>query len=246
MSEEKIEKTKKLYLFDIDGTLCSPRQPMTEEFEEKFLKTFEDKEFALVSGACIRDILNQIPLSVAVKAKLIFASSGNHVWANGVELHKYDFTPPSSLIKYLEFELENSDWTGERTGKHIDYRVGAINYSTIGIGSSQEVRDSYATWDRYMKERNRIRNYIISRYPRVECSIGGQVSVDIYEKGKGKEQLIDIIPSDTSLIFVGDKIYEGGNDYKLGMSINIHSRGCYYSVRSPIDTFYLLDELAKE
>jgi phosphomannomutase len=50
-------------------------------------------------------------------------------------------------------------------------------------------------------------------FQNLEASVGGQISIDIYPKGKNKAQVLgDIIGPIT---FFGDKCQPGGNDYPL-------------------------------
>ena len=61
--------------------------------------------------------------------------------------------------------------------------------------------------------------YIKGIYPEFEVSIGGQISVDIYPKGKNKSQVVEKIRElhgeDVEMIFVGDRNVPGGNDWPL-------------------------------
>jgi len=50
-------------------------------------------------------------------------------------------------------------------------------------------------------------------FPELEATVGGQISIDIYPKGKNKAQVLqDIIGPIT---FFGDKCQPGGNDYPI-------------------------------
>ena len=45
----------------------------------------------------------------------------------------------------------------------------------------------------------------------MEATIGGQISIDIYPKGKNKAQVLEDILG--PITFFGDKCQPGGNDY---------------------------------
>jgi len=52
----------------------------------------------------------------------------------------------------------------------------------------------------------------------LDAVIGGQISIDIYPKGRDKSQVLEHIEKrheSEELIFIGDGIENGGNDYPL-------------------------------
>ena len=61
-----------------------------------------------------------------------------------------------------------------------------------------------------------------SRYrDKIEASVGGDISIDIYNLGRDKKQVVDYL-SDinfSEVTFVGDRIRLGGNDYSLAQSV---------------------------
>ena len=55
-------------------------------------------------------------------------------------------------------------------------------------------------------------------FPNLEASAGGQISIDIHEKGKNKSQIIDKLNG--LIYFVGDKTMEGGNDFPIAKALS--------------------------
>ena len=53
----------------------------------------------------------------------------------------------------------------------------------------------------------------MGKFPNIEAAVGGQISIDIYEKGCNKAQVLDDITGE--ICFFGDKMEKGGNDYPL-------------------------------
>ena len=69
-----------------------------------------------------------------------------------------------------------------------------------------------------MDERKTIADYIKENWPDLDAVIGGQISIDIYPKGNDKSQVLEHIEknhSEGNIIFIGDRIENGGNDYPL-------------------------------
>ena len=78
--------------------------------------------------------------------------------------------------------------------------------------------------------------------------IGGQISIDIVPKGKDKSQVLDVIKQERlvqpdEIIFIGDRIEEGGNDYPLAKLMG-KTDGCrYYKVEDYKETKQILESL---
>ena len=53
----------------------------------------------------------------------------------------------------------------------------------------------------------------MSQFKNIEASIGGEISIDIYEKNKNKAQVLDDLNGD--IIFFGDRCEPGGNDFPI-------------------------------
>ena len=68
-------------------------------------------------------------------------------------------------------------------------------------------------------------------------SFGGEISIDIYEKGKDKSQVIDRISGNN--IFFGDKCFQGGNDHKIALkSDRYHHVDGWQETKDILEKFY--------
>jgi len=200
------------YVFDIDGTLTPSRLPINKEFKKFFLKWMEDKEVYLVTGSSKDMTIEQIGEKIWKKATRCYQSCGNAVYENGELVKEIDFKLGNDLKKLLNKFLELSEWE-DKYDTHIEKRLGLINFSTIGRSCPQEAREKYADWDIVTGERLLFCKVIEDRFPFLEASIGGQISIDIYPKGKNKSQVLDDIKGNIS--FFGDRCKPGGNDYPI-------------------------------
>ena len=88
-----------------------------------------------------------------------------------------------------------------------------INVSTIGRNCPRKARNKYFKWDKLNNERDLICKKIENKFPHLEASVGGEISIDIYPKGKNKSQVLDEIKG--PIIFFGDRCKKGGNDYPI-------------------------------
>jgi len=200
------------YVFDIDGTLTPSRLKIDSEFETFFLEWMEGKEIYLVTGSDKDKTIEQVGEKIWTKATRVYQSCGNAVYENGELIRQIDFDLGKDLKKLLEQFLEVSEWE-DRYDIHIEKRIGLINFSTIGRTCTQEAREKYATWDKVSGERILFCKLIEDRYPHLEATVGGQISIDIYPKGKNKGQILDELEGSVS--FFGDRCAPGGNDYPI-------------------------------
>ena len=206
-----------VFVFDIDGTLTPPRQPMTEDFEIHFSNFVNNNTVYLVSGSDIAKIREQVPSGILEKCSGIFGSSGNELWVAGKNIYTNEFPTNESLMHRLEGFVQKSKYR-TKTGRHIELRPGMVNFSTVGRNADALERKKYHTWDKKNQERKRIAISLLVSNPEVEVSIGGEISIDIYPKGLDKSQAISYIKKEhegkpIKIHFFGDKTDPPGNDY---------------------------------
>tara|TARA_Y100000310_G_scaffold306316_1_gene347353 strand:+ start:556 stop:1290 length:735 start_codon:yes stop_codon:yes gene_type:complete len=236
-----------IYLFDIDGTLTAPRQPMDENFVEEFLEWINDGErsVCLVTGSDRVKVKEQIPEDILRACKGSFTCMANQYWIRSKLVYQVSFLPSRKLLTDLELYLEQGSEYEVRTGNHVEIRPGMINFSVVGRDATQEQRKEYNQWDKYHKEREDIVEYVTQAYPHLEASIGGSVSVDIYPIGNDKSQAIKYLYTedpDANFIFVGDRTEPGGNDYAIVEELEEYEDSLWFKVDDWEDTQQLIRE----
>ncbi len=200
------------FLFDIDGTLTPSRSIIDKDFKIFFLKWMENKSVYLVTGSDKEKTIEQIGTEIWSKVKKSYQSCGNAVYQKGNLIRKLDFNLEKNLQDFLNNQLNKSEWK-EKYSLHIDQRIGLINFSTIGRECPKEARERYFNWDKEKNERKMICEKIEEKFPLLEASVGGEISIDIYPKGKNKSQVLDEIYG--PVVFFGDRCEKGGNDYPI-------------------------------
>ena len=232
----------KIYVFDVDGTLTPSRKPMNFEFEEFFYKWSKDKKYYLVSGSDLKKIKEQIGHLYLDRAQGIFACSGNRYYKNNILQYENKFKISKKLNKLLGTILSNSRYP-YRYGNHIEDRGSMVNFSIVGRNCTQEQRDEYFKWDNKKGERQIIVNAIKEKFPDLDASIGGQISVDIVPKGNDKSQVLKYIQEnhlESQIIFIGDRTMEGGNDYPLAKLMkNTENCSVYQAGKPSAENGYL-------
>ena len=229
------------YIFDIDGTLTPSRLPIDPNFSIFFTNWIKQKNVYLVTGSDKEKTIEQIGLNIWKNVNKVYQSCGNQVWEKGQLIEEQSFALNEKMKNKLTFFLNNSRWS-EKFGNHFEQRVGLVNFSIIGRNCSQKKREEYYFWDAQSKEREMICNQIMEHFPNIEAAIGGQISIDIYEKGKNKAQVLDEISGE--VFFFGDKMDEGGNDYPIAKRLILEKRPHkLFKVSDPLETWNILKTL---
>lgn len=209
------------FVFDVDGTLTPSRQKIDAKFAEFFLDFCNSNKVYLITGSDRKKTEEQLTPSILNAAQMVFNCAGNEVWRGNEIIHKNFWTPPNSLVEYLNVVLENSKFR-YRTGNHIEFRTGMVNFSVIGRNCDLLERREYVLWDREYNEREAIAANIKYLFPKVDAHIGGETGIDIFQKGHGKSQCIPFIKNSNEdfLYYFGDQIFPGGNDYDAAILCN--------------------------
>jgi len=235
----------RIFIFDIDGTLTPSRLRMTEEFAKFFDKWSEKNKYYLVTGSDLDKTKEQLPIAYVDRAEAIFTCCGNQMWRDDELIYNNKFTPPKDLIEYLERKVLKSEYPN-RCGNHIEDRGSMVNFSVVGRDCTQEQREDYFEWDKRMGERNIMCMEIKGTYPGIDAVVGGQISIDIYPKGNDKSQVLEHIEKrheTGEIIFIGDGIENGGNDYPLAELMD-NIEGCdWYHTKGWEHTKEILENL---
>ena len=209
----------RIFIFDVDGTLTPSRLPMTKEFQKFFKEWIKKNKFYLVTGSDLPKLQEQMCF-YDIEAEGIFTCCGNQFWKpdpsivnTSAELiydNKFEMT--NKLKSSLEVMLMSSQYP-HRYGNHIEDRGSMVNFSVVGRNCTQEQREKYYEWDKEKGERRKMSIFLKNKFKDLDAVIGGQISIDIYPKGKNKAQVLNEIKGE--ITFFGDKCQPGGNDYPI-------------------------------
>ena len=231
------------YVFDVDGTLTHPREEIDPVFSSVFTKWSAGKQLYIATGSDFDKTKQQLPQDVLNLFKGIFCCMGNELRSpSGTILERSDFVIPDDLNDDLADILNKSEYT-PKVGKHIEFRTGMVNFTTLGRNATLSERNAYNEWDRIHKEREKIADFINTNYPKLDASVGGSISIDIIEKGKDKGQIVPWLLDKgvSKLTFVGDRCFEGGNDWGVVRELTktLINFG-WHNVNGPDDVLNLL------
>jgi len=229
---------KPCFLFDVDGTLTDPRQEMSPEFSDFFSSWMDNKNVYLVSGSDLPKIKEQVPVFILNKCKGVFSSMGNEYWDGEKYIYRKELELPHEIEDWLSSKVNSSTFQ-YRKPPHFEYRFGTLNFSIVGRGADNQLRQYYSKWDTDNKEREVLANQFNKKFKnkyKIEALIGGQISLDIQPLGNDKGQVVEHLEEDV-IIFFGDKCDKGGNDYSLAQKADI-----FWQVENWEETKKILNE----
>ena len=227
------------YVFDVDGTLTPSSKEIDNKFEEFFLGFATKNDVTIVGGSTYKMIQKQLGKDICNRVDSVFACQGTQQYKNGKVQFKEEVEWPSHLNEVLRTFLVQSSWN-YKYSSNINNRDSMINFSVVGRDCPPEKREEYNIWDQTNGERAHIASYINQYFPTLECTVGGEISVDITPKGVGKHKILDHIEGDVT--FFGDKCDEGGNDHSLAKKLE-ESDQTVHRVKTWKDTEKILKEL---
>lgn len=209
----------KRWLFDVDGTLTSPREQIDLEFKIWFLEFICNNSVYLVTGSDYEKTIEQLGETICKTVDAVYCCSGNDKRIRGVTIRKFNWRLPDMASIFLKLALIDSPYS-VRTGNHIEKRQGSINFSVVGRKANLEQRKHYFEYDKRTGERQKIVDEFQELFPDLDAVIGGETGIDIYPSGKDKSQIINDFSVNDHTIFFGDKIFPGGNDYTLSLQVD--------------------------
>jgi phosphomannomutase len=231
------------WLFDIDGTITDSRKHIKPEMLEVMLDFCHDNDVSFVTGSNVERTLQQIPEELFKAVNYCFCCSGNQVYKNGELLYEDSIEWPTEILSWSKAVLDTSHFSN-RTGVHIDYRPGTMNFSVVGRGANEAQRLNYVLWDQLFQERTKIVQDFNNLFIDYEAAVGGETGIDICAKGFNKAQVIKWFPN-TILNFFGDKTVGNGNDAPLAAVILDNKLGSVYEVDGWQKTRDLLSMIKK-
>ena len=211
-----------IYVFDMDGTLTPARLPMTEYFAQRFYEWQKNHISFIATGSDYKKVCEQLPGYVINAFTGVYCSMGNVLMRQGSLVRQNEFVEPQGLIADLENFRKKTQYPGPLFNNYIERRVGMINFSVLGRDCPYAERERYKAWDDIEKERLQIQAVLLKKYPQLEVTVGGSISIDITPQGHGKGQIAIQLRKEypeEEIVFFGDRTFPGGNDYELASEL---------------------------
>jgi phosphomannomutase len=230
---------KKLVIFDLDGTLAASKSSLDVEMASLLRDLLDVVQVAIISGGAWlqfeRQVLSNLPQNAMLDKLSILPTCGTKFYQfNGKwkKLYSEDFTVDenSRIVSSLNNAIAKAGYQVEKTwGDTIEDRGSQITYSALGQQAPLEQKEK---WDADFAKRKKIKIILDTLIPEFSVHIGGATSIDVtkpgIDKAYGIRKLRDILSiSIKEMIYVGDALFVGGNDYpaKQAGVISIPVRG---------------------
>ncbi|MEX0935222.1 MAG: HAD-IIB family hydrolase [Candidatus Paceibacterota bacterium] len=220
---------KKLIIFDVDQTLTKSKSNLEEDMATLLCELLRHTSVAFISGASFEQLKTQVvdllPCNEYFERLFILPTSGAlfYTYTNGkwelVYQSQLSQTEREHVIRAIEETLDEIELPRPDTlyGERIENRGAQITFS--GLGQEAPLSEK-KKWDPERKKRKSIQSALAPKLPSFDVRLGGSTSIDVVKKGQNKgagvERLAQHISIPlSSLLFIGDALFEGGNDASM-------------------------------
>jgi len=217
---------KQLVAFDLDGTLAESKQPLESEMADALSDLLSVVHVAVISGGdwpqFDKQVASRLPVGADLSKLWLLPTTGTKLYIFREEkwvpvyAELFDEEQKERILAAFDEALAATGFVPEQTwGERIEDRGSQITFSALG---QQAPVDEKEHWDPDFAKRKIIQADLRARLPGLSINMGGATSIDItregVDKAYGLKKLRDEsgIPLD-AMMFVGDAIFPGGNDY---------------------------------
>jgi phosphomannomutase len=216
---------KKLVVFDLDGTLAPSKSSIDPEMAGLLDRLLGSIRVAVISGGNWPQFQKQVLAHLDDDQRL---NSLSMLPTCGTQFYKYekgweklyaeDFTGEQreKIISSLKKAIDQSGLKAEKVwGDVIEDRGSQITFSALGQEAPLEEK---VKWDPDFTKRKKMKVILDPLIPGFSVRLGGATSIDVtkpgIDKAYGIRKLRDILGiAIEEMIFVGDALFPGGNDY---------------------------------
>jgi phosphomannomutase len=216
---------KRLIVFDLDGTLAASKSSLDSEMASLLHDLLGVAKVAIISGGAWlqfeKQVLSNLPQDDLLAKLSILPTCGTQFFQfTGAwkKLYAEDFTAneKEKIVSSLSKAVETAGFAVDKTwGETIEDRGSQITYSSLG---QQAPLEEKVKWDADFAKRKKIKTALDTLIPEFSVRLGGATSIDVtkpgIDKAYGIRKLRDILHISTrEMIYVGDALFPGGNDY---------------------------------
>ena len=221
--------TKQVIAFDLDDTLAVAKSAITEKMAGLFGELLTNYQVCIISGGNMTQFEKQVLSNLDVTEQQLenlhlMPTCGTQYYRReaGEWVQKYahiltDEQKQRAIAALEQSARELGYWVEEPYGEIIEDRGSQITLSALG---QQAPADEKYAWDPTDEKKIAIRDKVAAMLPDLDARAGGTTSIDVTMKGVDKAYGMKELMSHTGLemkdiLFVGDKLEPGGNDYPV-------------------------------
>jgi len=226
---------KKIIAFDIDGTLTASKTLITESMANLIKELVKKRMVIAIAGGSFKQMETQfLPPFLHDDSMMPFIHNFTFLPTSGSQRYEYSETKKEwvlvdkeslpgkvkeKAIKLLQEVIDNPIYgiPPNPIGNIIEDRDTQITFTPNGQQAPVEIKLQF---DPDRKKREKIKAFLEPKLPEVSILINGTSSIDILSKGFNKAvglmRFLDKAGFKKSdVIFVGDGLFPGGNDYSV-------------------------------
>lgn len=229
---------KKVIAFDLDGTLAPSKTQLPDRIAGLLDRLLDVYHVCIISGGkyeiYIDNVLSRLQADPARLERLhLMPTCGTCYYKYDVSKAKWekvyseDLTDAekakvrevmTSVVRELGYEEK------ETYGEILEDRGSLMAWSALGQDIITELGEEglqrKEDWDRDNSKKAQIRDAAAELLPELEVRAGGLTTIDItkpgIDKAYGMKKLMQMLEiGKEEIFFIGDRIYEGGNDYPV-------------------------------
>ena len=254
---------KDLIVFDLDGTIVRTKAPMDATMSKLMARLLAEKPIAIIGGGkygvfqelflkrltAPKSLLKNLFLFPTTSTTFYRFSNGS--WKNVYALLLTRSQRSRAKNAFLEVFKEIGYVHPKTYGEIIEDRGSQVTFSVYGqdlvkaLGNKGvKIKEDWhrKNFDLKMK----ITKLVAKKLPDLEVRAAGFTSIDVTKKGVDKAYGLRQIQKQLKIpikkmLFVGDAIYPGGNDYAA-----VRTGVDYVKVKNPDETKKLIRKLLKD
>ncbi len=221
--------SKKLFIFDLDGTLTPSKSPLEKDMARVLARLLESKRVAVIGGGSFEQFKKQfLPYlkmpSALFKNLFLFPTSGaaffcyRRGWRKVYE-NKLKTKEQNQILRALSTVFREINYQKPKKiyGDILENRKTQITFSALGQKAPLHLKE---LWNKKQDLRPLIMKRLKKHIPKFEIRRGGLTSIDVTRKGidkaYGVRQIMKTLGAKKKdIVFFGDALYPGGNDYAV-------------------------------
>lgn len=223
---------KKVVAFDLDDTLAVTKSPISDKMSELLGRLLKYYEVCVISGGAFHQFEKQVIDRLSVDDKLLdrlhlMPTCGTRYyrfdglkkqWSQQYAEDLSDGQKKEIIVALEKCSKELGLWAEKPFGEIIEDRGSQVTYSALGQQAPADEKYNWAEKNKDIKPV--LRDRVAEMLPDLEVRLGGASSVDVtrlgIDKAYGMKKLIEATGvSQDEILFIGDKLQEGGNDYPV-------------------------------
>lgn len=243
---------KQLVAFDLDGTLAESKQAIEPDMGEALADLLAVAHVAVISGGdwpqFDKQVASRLPERADRSRLWLMPTTGTKLFTyrdgewRSVYAELFTDEQKANILTAFDEALEATGFVPEETwGERIEDRGSQITFSALGQQAPIHAKE---TWDPDFAKRKVIQADLRQRLPGLAINMGGATSIDITREGVDKAYGLKKLNEASgialdSMLFIGDAIFPGGNDYPaklLGLDT--------VRVRDPQETIAVIEGIA--